>query len=129
MLAFAREFLKRAICLRTLTVCEQDVANSFADYRFKCWFDQREIVRMKLAIVDLIEAVHLGRTDAPVDVSAQELDAARAKAAALHAAAAAAAADLATKKRQRRETLDRQIERLQAERDALESDADTCVVS
>ena len=84
---------------------------------------------MKLAIVDLIEAVHLGRTDAPVDVSAQELDAARAKAAALHAAAAAAAADLATKKRQRRETLDRQIERLQAERDALESDADTCVVS
>ena len=129
MLALAREFLKRAVCLRTLTVCEQDVANSFADYRFESWFDQREIVRMKLAIVDLIEAVHRGRTDAPVDVSALELDAARAKAVALHAAAAAAAADLATKKRQRREMLDRQIERLQAERDALESDADTCVVS
>ena len=84
---------------------------------------------MKLAIIDLIEAVHRGRTDAPVDVSAQELDAARAKAAALNAAAAQAVAaaaqavaDLATKKRQRRETIDRQIERLKAARDALESD-------
>jgi hypothetical protein len=83
------------------------------------------------------------RTDAPepdagppVDVSEQELDAARAKAAALNAAAAQAVAaaaqavadlaqadaDLATKKRQRRETIDRQIERLKAARDALESD-------
>ena len=81
------------------------------------------------------------RTDAPepgppVDVSEQELDAARAKAAALRAAAAQAVAaaaqavadlaqadaDLATKKRQRRETIDREIERLQAARDALESD-------
>ena len=84
------------------------------------------------------------RTDAPepgddrppVDVSEQELDAARAKAAALNAAAAQAVAaaaqavadlaqadaELATKKRQRRETIDRQIERLQAARDALESD-------
>ena len=66
----------------------------------------------------------------------QELDAARAKAAALNAAAAQAVAaaaqavadlaqadaDLATKKRQRRETIDRQIERLKAARDALESD-------
>ena len=91
---------------------------------------------MKLAIVDLIEAVHRGRTDAPVDVSEQELDAARAKAAALNAAAAQAVAaaaqavadlaqadaELATKTRQRRETIDRQIERLQAARDALESD-------
>ncbi len=72
----------------------------------------------------------------PVDVSEQELDAARAKAAALNAAAAQAVAaaaqavadlaqadaDLATKKRQRRETIDRQIERLKAARDALESD-------
>ena len=72
----------------------------------------------------------------PVDVSEQELDAARAKAAALNAAAAQAVAaaaqavadlaqadaELATKKRQRRETIDRQIERLQAARDALESD-------
>ena len=64
MLALAREFLKRAVCLRTLTVCEQDVANSFADYRFESWFDQREIVRMKLAIVDLIEAVHRGESSA-----------------------------------------------------------------
>ena len=74
------------------------------------------------------------RTDAPepgppVDVSEQELDAARAKAAALNAAAAQAVADLAqadaelaTKKRQRRETIDREIERLKAARDALESD-------
>ena len=82
------------------------------------------------------------RTDAPpddgppVDASEQELDAARAKAAALNAAAAQAVAaaaqavadlaqadaDLATKKRQRRETIDRQIERLKAARDALESD-------
>ena len=81
------------------------------------------------------------RTDAPepgppVDVSEQELDAARAKAAALNAAAAQAVAaaaqavadlaqadaELATKTRQRRETIDRQIERLQAARDALESD-------
>ena len=60
----------------------------------------------------------------PVDVSVEELDAAKAKAAALHAAAALADAELATKKRQRRETIDRQIERLQAERDALESDAE-----
>ena len=72
----------------------------------------------------------------PVDVSEQELDAARAKAAALNAAAAQAVAaaaqavadlaqadaDLATKKRQRRETIDREIERLKAARDALESD-------
>ena len=65
----------------------------------------------------------------PVDVSEQELDAARAKAAALRAAAAQAVADLAqadadlaTKKRQRRETIDREIERLKAARDALESD-------
>jgi len=58
----------------------------------------------------------------PVDVSEQELDAAKAKAAALHAAAALADADLATKKRQRRETIEREIERLQAARDALESD-------
>ena len=83
------------------------------------------------------------RTDAPepddgppVDVSEQELDAARAKAAALNAAAAQAVAaaaqavadlaqadaELATKKRQRRETIDREIERLKAARDALESD-------
>ena len=68
------------------------------------------------------------RTDAPepdagppVDVSEQELDAAKAKAAALHAAADA---ELATKKRQRRETIEREIERLQAARDALESDAE-----
>ena len=61
----------------------------------------------------------------PVDVSEQDLDAAKAKAAALHAAAALADADLATKKRQRRETIDRQIERLQAARDALESDAES----
>ena len=60
----------------------------------------------------------------PVDVSAEELDAAKAKAAALHAAAALADADLATKKRQRRETIEREIERLQAARDALESDAE-----
>ena len=60
----------------------------------------------------------------PVDVSEQELDAAKAKAAALHAAAAQADADLATKKRQRRETIEREIERLQAARDALESDAE-----
>ena len=67
----------------------------------------------------------------PVDVSEQELDAARAKAAALNAAAAQAVADLAqadadlaTKKRQRRETIDREIERLKAARDALESDAE-----
>ena len=58
----------------------------------------------------------------PVDVSVEELDAAKAKAAALHAAAALADAELATKKRQRRETIDRQIERLKAARDALESD-------
>ena len=72
----------------------------------------------------------------PVDVSEQELDAARAKAAALNAAAAQAVAaaaqavadlaqadaELATKKRQRRETIDREIERLKAARDALESD-------
>ena len=72
----------------------------------------------------------------PGDVSEQELDAARAKAAALNAAAAQAVAaaaqavadlaqadaELATKKRQRRETIDREIERLQAARDALESD-------
>ena len=58
----------------------------------------------------------------PVDVSAEELDAAKASAAALHAAAALADADLATKKRQRRETIDREIERLKAARDALESD-------
>ncbi len=60
----------------------------------------------------------------PVDVSAEELDAAKAKAAALHAAAALADADLATKKRQRRETIEREIERLQAARDALDSDAE-----
>ena len=60
----------------------------------------------------------------PVDISEQELDAAKAKAAALHAAAALADADLATKKRQRRETIEREIERLQAARDALESDAE-----
>ncbi len=60
----------------------------------------------------------------PVDVSEQELDAAKAKAAALHAAAALADADLATKKRQRRETIEREIERLKAARDALESDAE-----
>ena len=60
----------------------------------------------------------------PVDVSVEELDAAKAKAAALHAAAALADAELATKKRQRRETIDREIERLQAERDTLESDAE-----
>ena len=59
------------------------------------------------------------RTEEPVDVSEQELDAAKAKAAALHAAADA---ELATKKRQRRETIDREIERLKAARDALESD-------
>ena len=72
----------------------------------------------------------------PVDVSEQELDAARAKAAALNAAAAQAVAaaaqavadlaqadaELATKKRKRRETIDREIERLKAARDALESD-------
>ena len=61
------------------------------------------------------------RTEEPVDVSEQELDAAKAKAAALHAAADA---ELATKKRQRRETIDREIERLKAARDALESDAE-----
>ena len=60
----------------------------------------------------------------PVDVSEQELDAAKAEAAALRAAAALADADLATKKRQRRETIEREIERLQAARDALESDAE-----
>ena len=60
----------------------------------------------------------------PVDVSVEELDAAKAKATALHAAAALADAELATKKRQRRETIDREIERLQAERDTLESDAE-----
>ena len=58
----------------------------------------------------------------PVDVSEQELDAAQAEAAALNAAAALANAKLATKKRQRRETIDREIERLKAARDALESD-------
>ena len=60
----------------------------------------------------------------PVDVSEQELDAARAKVAALHAATALADAELTTKKRQRRETIEREIERLQAARDALESDAE-----
>ena len=60
----------------------------------------------------------------PVDVSEQELDAAKAKAAALRAAAALADAELATMKRQRRETIEREIERLQAARDALESDAE-----
>ena len=59
-----------------------------------------------------------------MDVSEQELDAARAKAAALRAAAALADADLATKKRQRRETIEREIGRLQAARDALDSDAE-----
>ena len=72
----------------------------------------------------------------PVDVSEQELDAAKAKATALNAAAAQAVAaaaqavadlaqadaELATKKRKRRETIDREIERLKAARDALESD-------
>ena len=52
-----------------------------------------------------------------MDVTEQELDAAKAKAAAL-AAAAAARAELATMKRQRRETIEREIERLQAARDA-----------
>ena len=60
----------------------------------------------------------------PVDVSVEELDAAKAKAAACKAAAALADAELATKKRQRRETIEREIERLQAERDTLESDAE-----
>ena len=60
----------------------------------------------------------------PVDVTEQELDAAKAKAAALRAAAALADAELATMKRQRRETIEREIERLQAARDALESDAE-----
>ena len=60
----------------------------------------------------------------PVDVSEQELDAAKAKAAALRAAAALADAELATMKRQRRETIEREIERLQAARDALDSDAE-----
>ena len=58
----------------------------------------------------------------PVDVTEQELDAAKAKAAALRAAAALADAELATMKRQRRETIDREIGRLQAARDALEYD-------
>ena len=60
----------------------------------------------------------------PVDVTEQELDAAKAKAAALRAAATLADAELATMKRQRRETIEREIERLQAARDALESDAE-----
>ena len=51
-------------------------------------------------------------------------DAAKAKAAALRAAAALADAELATMKRQRRETIEREIERLQAARDALDSDAE-----
>ena len=42
----------------------------------------------------------------------------------MHAATALADAELTTKKRQRRETIEREIERLQAARDALESDAE-----
>ena len=72
---------------------------------------------------DAPEPVH-GDDRPPVDVSEQELDAARAKVAALHAATALADAELTTKKRQRRETIEREIERLQAARDALESDAE-----
>ena len=105
------------------------------------WQNQIPDKRLRFGPPPAVTPPKRRRTDAPepgppVDVSEQELDAARAKAAALNAAAAQAVAaaaqavadlaqadaDLATKKRQRRETIDREIERLKAARDALESD-------
>ena len=57
-------------------------------------------------------------------VSAQEVEAAELEVLAAEAALAAARANRASKKRGRRETIEREIERLQAARDALESDAE-----
>ena len=62
--------------------------------------------RLDVPLLEAVVDTHSVKTDLP-----------------LYGCAARADADLATKKRQRRETIEREIERLKAARDALESDA------
>ncbi len=53
-LRFGREFLERAICRRTLTVSDRDIATSFDDQDFNGWFDEAAIVQTRLELKTLV---------------------------------------------------------------------------